>query len=244
MSNSTPCGGLYTPGTRAKSSARGPSVSARGRIVSTKETSLVGVGVLVEGMRDTVVVHRMIDSSFHDARHAAVVFAGGQTIGRETVRPDRPVQVRAGREGPQATRRPPDGDVRHARASSVCPRQARSFARRGLPQTSGRSPFSMRGTRGRSASTRSCSNGGARSRCFVAPKATRHEPTWSSCGRSILYRRFEPGGIRADSSRSQQRTRRARPSARLGGGACDGAAGSGTRSRRPDANAERGETIS
>jgi len=71
------------------------SVGAVGRIVSTKETSLVGVGVLVEGMRDTVVVHRMIDSSFYDVRQDPLSSQAYMTIGRETVRPDRPVQVRA-----------------------------------------------------------------------------------------------------------------------------------------------------
>jgi hypothetical protein len=71
------------------------SVGAVGRIVSTRETSLVGVGVLIEGMRDTVVVHRMIDSSFYDVRQLPWSSQAYMTTGRETVRPDRPVQVRA-----------------------------------------------------------------------------------------------------------------------------------------------------
>ena len=72
------------------------SVSAVGRIVSTKETSLVGVGVLVEGMRNGAVVHRMIDSSFYDVRPLPWSSQAYMTIARETVRPDRPVRVRAG----------------------------------------------------------------------------------------------------------------------------------------------------
>jgi hypothetical protein len=69
------------------------SMSAVGRIVSTKETSLVGVGVLVEGIRDGVVVHRMIDSNFYESRQVPLSPQLYQLITRETVRPDRPVAV-------------------------------------------------------------------------------------------------------------------------------------------------------
>src|SRR5262249_22664107 len=71
------------------------SLSALGRIVSAKEASLVGVGVLIEGLRDTVVVHRMFDSSFYDARRVPWSSQAYTMITREVVRPDRPVAVHA-----------------------------------------------------------------------------------------------------------------------------------------------------
>jgi hypothetical protein len=175
------------------------SLSALGRIVSTKETSLVGVGVLVEGMRDTVVVHRMIDSSFYDVRPLPWSSQAYTTIGRETVRPDRPVQVRAGEK--DLSHSPPIrwGCPTRARIIRLSPAGAVPRAPR-LPEDE--RPFSdfyawnpwtfsvdtvmrqrssvalLRGPRGDAART---------DVVMVRSK--------------LLYRRFEPDGIRADSTR-------------------------------------------
>ena len=69
------------------------SLRFTGRIVSTKLVSLVGVGVLVEGLRDSVVVHRMIDSTFFEWRDLPATTQFGTAIILERVRPDRPVPV-------------------------------------------------------------------------------------------------------------------------------------------------------
>ncbi len=211
-------------------------VYAVGRMVSTKEASLVGVGVLIEGMRDDVVVHRMIDSSFHELRGApGIPF---EYIDRETVRPDRPVPVGVGEKA--------SGDSPPARWG--CPARAR-IVRLSPPGVVLRAPrppaderpssvfyawnpwtFSvdtvMQQRRGEVALLRGAQGDTARTDVVLVRS-------------KILYRRFEPDGIRADSSTDRQRTRRDRRSARLRGGAYQGVAG-GVRSVYRDANPEPG----
>ena len=176
------------------------SVTAEGRIVSTKETSLVGVGVLVEGMRNTVVVHRMIDSIFIDVRQDPLFSQSGEVITRETVRPDRPVSV--GVQDKELTDTPP--------SQWGCPTRAR-IVRLSPPGTPLRAPrppederpnsdfylwnpwtFSvdtiMRMAQSRIALLRGDDGDMPRTDVVVVMS-------------KILYRRFERGGVVADSSR-------------------------------------------
>lgn len=176
------------------------SVGARGRIVSTKETSLVGVGVLVEGMRGTTVVHRMIDSSFYEARQLPWFAQAYTLITRETVRPDRPVPV--GVSEKNLSDSPP--------ARWGCPTRAR-IVRISAPGAVLRAPrppedertfsdfyawnpstFSvdtiMMQRGGEFALLRGAHGDTARTDVIIVQS-------------KILYRRLEPGGIRADSSR-------------------------------------------
>jgi hypothetical protein len=84
------------------------TVGAVGRIVSTMQASLVGVGVLVENMRVTTVVFRMVDSSFYEARPVPLFEQNAETvIGRESVRPSRPVPI--GVSAQAHGRTPPEG---------------------------------------------------------------------------------------------------------------------------------------
>jgi hypothetical protein len=174
-------------------------MSAVGRMVSTKESSLVGVGVLVEGMRDDVVVHRMIDSSFRELRRTPGIPSVYTYIARETVRPDRSVPVGVGEKAP--------GDSPPARWG--CPARAR-IVRLSPPGVVLRAPrppederpssvfyawnpwtFSvdtlMQQRLGEVALLRGPRGDTARTDVIVVRS-------------KILYRRFEPDGIRADSS--------------------------------------------
>jgi hypothetical protein len=176
------------------------SVSALGRIVSTKETSLVGVGVLVEGMRDTVVAHRMIDSSFYDVRWLPWSSQAYTTIGRETVRPDRPVQVRAGEK--DLSDSPPTRWGCPTRARIVRLSAPGAILRAPRPPEDER-PFSdfyawnpwtfsvdtiMQQTWRPIALLRGAEGDTPRTDVVIVRS-------------KFLYRRFEPGGIRADSTR-------------------------------------------
>src|SRR5215831_19472379 len=175
------------------------SVSAGGRMVSTREVSLVGVGVLFEGMRDDVVVHRMIDSSFYDVRRDPRFPQAGTIITRETVRPDRPVRVGAGEK-----------DLNHSPPSRWgCPTRARivRLSPPGAPLRAPRQPederpssrfydwnpwtFSVdtiaRLPRSRVALLRGVERDTPRTEVAVV---------WEK----VLYRRFDQDGVRADSS--------------------------------------------
>ena len=174
-------------------------MSAVGRIVSTKDVSLIGVGVLVEGMRDGVVVHRMIDSSFREIRRTQGINSVNEYIARETVRPDRPVPVGVGERAPgdspparwgcpvraRIVRLSPPGAVLRAprppedeRPSSVFyVWNAWTFSVDTVMQQRQGEVALLRGVRGHTARTD-----------VVVVRG------------KILYRRFEPDGIRADSS--------------------------------------------
>ena len=91
------------------------SVVITGRIVSTRLVSLVGVGVLIEGLRDSSVVHRMIDSEFYVGRQDPVFSGVGTTVTLERVHPERPVPVVFAEKQP-GTKAPP---------SWGCPMRAR-----------------------------------------------------------------------------------------------------------------------
>ncbi len=175
------------------------SVSALGRIVSTKETSLVGVGVLVEGMRDTVVVHRMIDSNFYDVRRVPWSSQAYMTIGRETVRPDRPVQVRAGEK--DLSRSPP--------TRWGCPTRAR-IIRLSPPGTALRAPRPPEDERPGSDfyawdPWRFSVDTAMQQRSSLAllrgPRGDTARTDVVVVRSKFLYRRFEASGIRADSTR-------------------------------------------
>ena len=210
-------------------------MSAVGRMVSTKEVSLVGVGVLIEGMRDDVVVHGMIDSSFRELRQVPGIPA--EYIDRETVRPDRPVPVGVGEKASGDS--PPERWGCPARARIVRLSPPGAVLRPPRPPADERpssifyawNPWTfsvdtvMRG-------------GGSRSRCFAGRGDTARTDVILVRSK-ILYRRFEPrysGGLVVGQRR---RTRRARRPARLGRGPCE-VVGGRARSVYRDTNPEPG----
>lgn len=174
-------------------------VSAVGRMVSTKEASLVGVGVLVEGMRDDVVVHRMIDSSFRELRRTPGPFSVYEYVARETVRPDRPVPVGAADRA--AGTSPP--------ARWGCPSRAR-IVRLSPPGVVLRAPRPPEDERPSSVFyawnpwTFSVDTVMQQRRGEVVllrgPRGHTPRTDVAIVRSKILYRRFEPDGIRADSS--------------------------------------------
>jgi hypothetical protein len=177
-------------------------VSAFGRMVSTKETSLVGVGVLFEGMRDGAVVHRMIDSSFYEIRRTPAFPHEYTTITRETIRPDRPVPVGAyeknyGDSPPnrwgcptraRIIRLSPPGETLRAPRPPEDERPFSDFYAWN-PWTFSVDTIMLQQHRGEFALLRGAQGDTPRTDVIIVQS-------------KILYRRVDPDGIRADSSRS------------------------------------------